>query len=255
MSEPTDGVGTDPTAQPQGVEPEEGTTAQPQGVGGETPGTTAEGGEPQPAGGKPQVNLDDLPQFRQWKSAYDSRMAEMEKQAAEAKRQATELASQLDELRVRDMPLDEQAAFYRTKLAQERAQMQKQNEELQQRQQYAQEAADALAEMGLDPNTPGLDWSEGPSAMGMVRLMRSAARIVAEQNRQARAETQEKTEEQVREARIGALNDAGVTRTSTATAGAPPQDNPIANIKDPNELLRMGTKQHLQGQERQPPRG
>lgn len=222
------GVGGQPTAPPQGVDQE----AQP----------TAEGEQPQeapPAPGK-AINLDDVPEFRRWKSNYDSRMAQAERRAQEAEQRAAQIASRLEELELRELRPDEQAAWYKTKLAEERASLERQRQDIQVQQQYAREASEALAELGLDPQTPGLDWGEGPSPENMIRLMRSAARIVAERTRQQSQAQAAQTEEQVRDARIGALREAGVTRTSMATTGAPPESNPIANITDLSTLLEMG---------------
>ena len=238
------GVGTQPTAGPEGVDQETEPTAT-----GEQP----QGTQPTPA---ERLNLDDLPQFRKWKSDYDRRMAQAEKRAREAEERAAQTASRLEELELREMPPSEQASWYKTRLAQERADMERQRAETEERQRYIAEASEALAELGLKPDTPGLEWGDGPTPENMIRLMRSAARVVAEQTRQTRQAQAEQTEEQVREARIGALREAGVTRTSVATSGAPPESNPIANITDPNELLRMGAESALrQAGGRQPPRG
>lgn len=249
MSEQQAGVGDDPTARDQ--ELPGGATAEDAGVGQQTePTAGSEQATPQ------RVNLDDIPQFREWKSAYDRRMSQTEQQAREAQERATKLESELEELRMRDAPPSEQAAFYRTKLAEQRATQERQREQETARQRFIREATEGLEELGLDPQTPGLDWGEGPSPEGLARLMRSAAHIVAERARQHTQHTQEEAEEEARSARIEALNDAGVTRTSMATSGAPPADNPIAQVKDPAELLRMGTNDRLaQSQGRRPPRG
>jgi hypothetical protein len=250
VSEQNDrGVGADPTARDK--ELPGGATAENAGVGQQVE-STAEGEQ-----AAPQVDLDDLPQFRRWKSATDQRLAEAQRQADEARRQTAQLESELEELRMRDAPPDEQAAFYRTKLAEQRASTERQHEQETQRQQIMGEATEALSELGLEPSTPGLDWSGGPTPVGLATLMRSAARIVAERNRQQAQQSQEEAEEEARTARVEALNAAGVTRTSMATSGAPPaEENPIADIADPAELLRRGTQRALKGtQGQQPPRG
>ena len=124
------------------------------------------------------------------------------------------------------------------------------------RQQLTQEAAQFLEGLGLTPDTPGLDWGDGPSPENLAKLYASAAQIVAARAGQAAETGAQQTEEQLREARIAALNEAGVTRTSVATTGATAPPNPIAGIKDTTTLLNMGMEQELaRARERRAPRG
>lgn len=249
-----DGVGTDPTARPEGVAPDGEATATEQGVGTEDQGPTAEGAEPQPE--RQAINLDDVPEFRQWKSNYDRKMAQIQKEAQEARQRAAQLEEQFDELRARDMPPDERAEYYRTRLAKVEADRQRQQEEATRQQELVGDAMKTLEQLGLDPETPGLEWGDKPTPENLARLYRSAARIVAERTRQVSQSAQQKVQDEVREARIEALNAAGVTRTSTATSGAPPTENPIEKITDPIELIKMGTEAQVRDRQgRQPPRG
>lgn len=254
MGEQTQGVGGQPTptAQPQGVAPEGGATTQPQGVGAQTE-PTAGGAQPQaPA----RINLDDLPEFRSWKSATDRRLSEAQKRAQEAEARAAEMASRLEDLELRELPPQEVAARYKTRLAEERAKQEQAREQQERAQALITEATATLTKLGLDPQTPGLEWGDGPSPENLARLYASAAQIVAEQNRQAAAQQAEQTEEQLREARTDALNQAGVTRVSVATQGAPPETNPIAQVRDPTALLRLGVDTAQKRERgRQPPRG
>lgn len=249
MGEQDPGVGAQPTAQPQGVTPE-GATTQPQEV---------EQAEPTAGGTGPQaqrINLDDLPEFRNWKSATDKRLSEAQRRAQEAETRAAEMASRLEDLELRELPPAEVAARYKTRLAEERAKQEQARAEQERAQALVAEATATLNKLGLDPQTPGLEWGDGPSPENLAKLYASAAQIVAERTRQATQQQATQTEEQLREARISALNQAGVTRTSMATHGAAPDNNPIASINDPSELLRMGVEA-AEGQQggRQPPRG
>lgn len=247
------GVGEEATAQPEGV----GTTptAEPGGVARETK-PTATGGEPQAAQPGEKLNLDDLPEFRRWKAGYDQRMAQAEKRAQDAEARATSVASRLEELELRELGPGEQAAWYRTKLAEERAALERERKAQEEARALSDQATKLLKELGLSADTPGLEWGETPSPENLARLAASAARIVAAQTRQQTQQEAEQTEEQLRAARIGALNEAGVTRTSVATAGAPPGTSPVAAIDDPSTLLRMGTERALRERKGRPsPRG
>lgn len=236
MDERRQGVSPETPTTPQGPGPEGPAT--PQGVGKEAE-LTAGGGEPQKA---PPVNLTDIPEFRKWQSAYDQRMSQMERQAREAESRAAVTASELDELRMRDMPADDQATFFRTKLAEERAHSQQRQEETVQAQRIGAQATAFLEKLGLAPDAPGLVWGEKPTPENLARLYESALEAVTARAQQQSQQQQALTEDQLRDARIQALNQAGVTRTGTAAGGTPPEANPIAEIDDPSELLRMGVE-------------
>lgn len=68
---------------------------------------------------RPKVNLDDLPEFRSWKSNTDRRMSQAEQRAAMAERQAAAIRQQWEESYI--ATLDEvEAANYRATLAEQR---------------------------------------------------------------------------------------------------------------------------------------
>lgn len=239
---PPEGVGQEPTAAPEGV----ATEAEPTATGEQPPPTAP------PA---PALNLDDLPEFRSWKANYDRRMADAEKRAQLAEDTAAQTASRLEELEVRDLRPDEQATWYKTKLAEQRAELERANAGQAQAQRLSSEATTFLKKLGLEPDTPGLEWGDSATPENLARLYASAAEIVAAQARQGTQQQAAQTEDQLRAARIDALNQAGVTRASVATAGAPPASNPLDSVTDPTELIRMGIEEALSAEGRQPPRG
>lgn len=220
-------------AQPaQGVDPEPESPAIAQEVEAPTAEVTQAEPEPetQPVPVKPEkVNLDDLEEFRMWKSEADrrvaqaARQAEQERQQREAyEQQMTDLKRQLDQLRLRDAEPDEVAAYYEQQLAAVQAEQQRQQEQARQAQIMSDRAMRFLEGVGLTVDTPGLDWSGGATPEGLIALMESATGLVALRAQQMTKQQKADAEKAARTAEHKALQDAGVTKVNTATGGAPP---------------------------------
>ena len=214
---------------PRGVapEPEDQAIAQ----GAEEP--TAERAEPEPEPEqepvKEKVNLDDMEEFRRWKSEADRRIAQATGQAEQERRQRelyqsqmTNLQRQLDEARLQDAEPSEVAAYYQQQLTAIQAEQQRQEEERARTQKMSDRALRFLEKLGLPPETPGLDWTGGATEDGLIALVESASELVALRGQQMTKQQKTDAETAARAAEQKALKDAGVTKVSTVTGGAAP---------------------------------
>lgn len=227
-------------------------TGQAGGVG-ETPPAAADatpGQEPGVAGqptaaGTPaiaeekKVDLTQLPEFRSWQAARDRREAQLQRQLDDGQRQAGEMQRQLAELQLANADPEEVAVYYQEQAAQLQADQERQAAVAAEQREILTQAEELLKDLGLAADTPGLEWSDKPTWDGLATLAKSAARVVALQNKVLVSEQGAVTAEAAQAAKTQALRQAGVTKVSTATGAAPAGDNPIANIDDPNELLKM----------------
>jgi len=208
------------------------------------PGTTAEvAGQAIAGQEKPVVDLTEMEEFRRWQSARDKAETQLRQRAQAAEDRAVEMQRQLEELRLRDADPEEVAAYYQDQMKRVQVQQQEQAQAAGLRQDVESRAAGLLERYGLDVNTPGLDWSGGATWEGYAALAESVAKITTLQAQEATKQTGAVAAEAAEAARAEALAAAGVTRVSTATGAAPAGENPIANITDPDELLRMGISQ------------
>jgi len=185
------------------------------------------------------LNLDDLPEFRKYKSARDQQLARQQREADETRRQLEATQQKLAELELQDATPSEREAYYRGKLAKLQAEQEQARQRADAERQVQAAAGELLKELGLEPDTPGLDWSGGATEEGYAKLAASAARVVAKRVREQGQQTQQQLDEATREARQAALNDAGVTRVGTSRGVAGPSPNPIEDIDDPIELLKI----------------
>lgn len=193
------------------------------------PAPTAEPQEPiAEAGTEPQerVDLTELDEFRQWQAKMDRRQAELQRQLEEQQQRLRERERQLQELEeqriLQDADPEEQAAFFQGQAAKARQELERQQKQLQEQQAVQSRAMNLLGELGLDPETPGLDWGSGePSWDNYRRLAESAAKLVAQRNRTAAQTAQEKAEQAAREARQQTIKETGAARTSAATGSGP----------------------------------
>ena len=157
-------------------------------TGGENPEQAQAGQAQQPA--QPQnVNLDDLPEFRQWKSNADRRIAQQEQQyRQQMQRQRAEYEARLAER----MRPEERQKFDTERLQRER------DEALQQLNQYQQERAyyDGIAYITQETGVPmeHLDLTGTPE-----QAWASAARWLRNNNQQ-QAQSRQVEEEQDRKA-------------------------------------------------------
>lgn len=174
--------------------------------------------EAQAAEESPRVNLDDLPEFRSWKSTMDKRLAQERKERDRLAQELEATRTRLDEVALRDADPSEQVEFYRKKVA---ALEEGQRLQAQRQQQVAEvtERANAVLErLGLTRDTPGLDWSGDPTEDGFERLVMSAVELASRQQ----GPKDKKVEAEMRKARQQAIKETGAVDVSTAKPGASP---------------------------------
>lgn len=107
------------------------------GDGSPTTGTETEQRQPkQPEVDLSKINLDELPAFRQWKSAADRRVATLERELQRQRQEAAGLQQQQRQLAKQHLPPEEQATF---ELAEAQREIQRLQGEIQ-RQQSEQQA-------------------------------------------------------------------------------------------------------------------
>ncbi|HUW45513.1 MAG TPA: hypothetical protein VMW50_06925 [Dehalococcoidia bacterium] len=208
-------------------------------VAGQQP--TAE--TPQPIAPAEKIDLSKSEEFRRYQAAYDSRKRELEQQLAEARRQAEEMQQQIAQVQLRDADPEQVAQYYQAQLERVQAEARQREAAMSEREGYVAQAQALLEELGIEPNTPGLDWGDEPSAAGLVRLATSAAKLKGLQAQVITEDQRTAVTGATQAARQQALQEAGVTRVNTGT-GAPSsrQDNPIADITDPKELLKIAMR-------------
>jgi len=219
-------------AQSQGVEPEptvaetgaveESPTAE------ETP--IAEAQQPQP------VDLTKLPEFRSWQAEADRRQEQLRREVEAREKQLQELKQRVDELSLSSLPPDERESFYKTRLAELQAQQEREREQQRQREMYATRARKLLDSLGVPYDHPELVWGEAPSPESYAQLAESAALVAAQMKREGAKDVTEKAEKAARKARVEALNEAGVTKTTSA---APTASNDTLLKQYKEELARV----------------
>lgn len=164
------------------------------------------------------VNLDELPEFRNWKSKMDRRVAQERQERERLQQQLEEQQERLQELQLRDAPPEEQVQILQNQLAQTREEQRMREQQRQKAAQLRQEAVEVLDTLGLSADTPGLDWSGGPSEEGLLRLVKSAAQIAAQKDDTSK----QQVEAEVRKAKQEALKETGAADVSTATGSGGP---------------------------------
>jgi uncharacterized membrane protein len=149
----------------------------------------------------------------------------------------------LERARLQEMEPDERAEYLQQLRERDRQQQQQLQEQMATQAQIREEAASVLQEAGLDMNHPGLDWSGGATEVGLERLKASVERVKRLELEERIDTLESQAGQQTRQARQQALQEAGVTRVNTATGGGGRGDeNPIAEIDDPDTLLREAFK-------------
>lgn len=205
----------------------------------------AEGQQVPAPGAEPSkpVDLTQMAEFRRWQAARDRREAQLQQQLEQGQSQMQEMQRRLETLQLADADPEQVASYYQQRLAELQEQQAQQAAVSQQRQKFLGAAQELLDELGLAYDTPGLEWSDEPSAEGLARLAASAAKLKALQAQGVARESQAVADQAAQAAKVEALTQAGVTKVSTATGAASPSgQNPIADITDPDTLLRMGLK-------------
>jgi hypothetical protein len=198
--------------QPGAAVPEAGTppAAEPQ------PTPTAEA-KPGGLQGKPTLNLDELPEFRKWKSAMDKQVAEVRRQAEEERRQREQLEQQVRQAQMRDATPEEQAVYWQGEAARVRAEAEQVRAEQDRERQLKERAIQFLSELDVETDDPDLDWSGGPTPDGLQTLMASAAKLVKARAEASVADKQKTAEEAARTARQQAIQETGASKVSVAT--------------------------------------
>ena len=183
------------------------------------------------------LNLDDLPEFRKWKSQTDKRLAEAERRASEAAAQAEQARAQLTEAQLRDAQPEDQVAFYQSEMARLKAEQQREREAQAMRDRYTQRATELLTSLGIGFEHPELDWSGEPGPEGYAVLAESAAKVARAQAATAAAQSEKEKKEMARQATQAGNQDAA--RVSVAT-GAGKTDLMAEYDKRARELRKRG---------------
>jgi len=178
--------------------------------------------EPTSPQAPPKLNLDDLPEFRKWKSLTDRRLAESERKAAEAAAAAEQARTQLTEAQLRDAEPEQQITFYQSEMARLKAEQAREREAQETRNRYSERASQLLTSLGIDANHPELDWSGDPGPEGYATLAESAAKVARQQAATAAAQADKKEKEMARATQQ--TENQGAARVSVATGSGGKQD-------------------------------
>lgn len=222
-----------------GVEQVAAATVVPEGTeaGATIPPTAAP--PPATAEEKKPVDLTQSIEFRKWQAARDKREAQLQQQLQAQGNQLQAMRRQFEESQLKDADPEQVVAYYQQRAATLEQEQGAQATQAQERQTIVAQAEALLDDLGLDPNTPGLEWGDEPSWSQLAQLAASAAKVKALQVTELTKEKTAVATEAAQQARTEALVQAGVTQVSTVVGGAPAGVNPIAEINDPDELLKM----------------
>lgn len=183
---------------------------------GQAEGATQEGTE---ATEQQPVNLDELPEFRQWKSKMDRKLAAEKAERDRLAQELDQFRSKVDELSLRDASPDEREQYYKNKIATLEEERRMQAARQRKVAEATQRAEKFVTQLGLSMDTPGLDFSGDPTTTeGWQQFALSAAEIASKQ----RNKTQEQIDAEVREAQQEAVKKTGAAKVSTATGQASP---------------------------------
>lgn len=241
------GVGKPPETPAPGKGADAATAGGQAGVAGAKP--TAGGAAPAIAEPKvpEKVDLTKLPEFKEYQSGFDrdreswrQQRVQLEQQLAEQGRQMEDLQRQVRLARLEGVEPDEAVQMLQQELQrldEERVHTQEQQT---QESEINQRAIELLEKHGLSQDTPGLDWSGGPTVEGLQRLTESVLGVVALGAQAATRETKTVATEAAQAARQQALRETGVVEVSTGTGAAPASANPIADVNEADDLLKMG---------------
>ena len=186
------------------------------------------------------VDLTQSEEFRRWQASRDRAEAALRQQMEQAARANQEMQRQLEELQLRDADPEEVAAYYQRRAQEVEGEAQQQVAAWQERLAIQERAGALLDELGISPDNPGLEWGDEPSWEAVALLAQSAARVKALEAQVVAGEGKGAAQQAAEVARVEALRTAGVTAVGAPTGGAPVKQNPIAEINDPDELLKMG---------------
>jgi len=216
-------------------------TGQVEGVGGgeETTGEVMAGVSEQPTaagpgpaiadslkatGPKKPVDLTEFDEFRRWQASRDRQEAQLRNELAQRDRQMQEVQQQLERVQLANADPEDVVAYYQKQYQAEVSKHAQSQQEQQLSQKVQSEAGRLLEEHGLDVNTPGLDWSGSATWEGYGKLAESVAKIEGLRAREQAKGKSAAASQAAQAAKAEALEQAGVTKVSTATGQATPKD-------------------------------
>jgi hypothetical protein len=190
---------------------------------------TAEAPQPATAGGpeaapERPVDLTQMEEFRKWQAARDRRETQLQQQLQEQARQMAEMQREFEQARLASADPEEAAAYYQQQAQQLREEQVRQAAQASERERIIGRVYQKLEQMGLDANTPGLEWPEEISWQGAADVLASAGRIKALQAETLAKDTKTAADQAAQAAAAQALSEAGVTKVSTATGQAASRD-------------------------------
>lgn len=167
-------------------------------------------------------DLTESVEFRRWQAASDRRTTQLKSQLTDATQQMRAMQRQMEEYQLADADPTEAAKYYQEQLSREREEYKQAHELSIQEQAIIDKAMQLLSEHGMTKDTPGLDWSDRPSWEGYAAL---ASSVAALERRRGSKQAEAKKAELAKVAQVAkteALEQAGVTKVSTATGATPP---------------------------------
>jgi flagellar biosynthesis GTPase FlhF len=164
----------------------------------------------------PKRNLDDDPDFRAFKSSMQRQVQQALTLAEQQKQEANRLRQEAESARLATADPDERAAYFEKQLQAERAQYQQAQQQQAKEAQYRDRAYQRVVKAGIDPNDTRLRFEGASVEERYANLLESVTEILAEDRQKADADAKKQVKKEV----VNALNEAGVTKTSTASAGA-----------------------------------
>ena len=178
----------------------------------------------QPIAPAEKVDLSKSDEFRKYQAARDRREEQLRQQMAETQRQMQEMQRQMAQAQLKDADPEQVAQYYQSEIQRLQTETRQREAAMSERERCVTKAQELLQELGIEPNTPGLDWGDEPSAEGLVRLATSAAKVKALQARALQQQQQSVVADATQAAKAEALTQAGVTKVNTATGTAGPRD-------------------------------
>ena len=194
-----------------------------------------------------KVRLEEMEEFRAYQSAFDRRYEQLRADLRAQTERAQEAQRRLEESQLANADPEQVVAYYQEQAARARKVQEEAQAAAMLRSAVDDAAGRLLGEHGLDVNTPGLDWSGGPTWEGYGKLAESVAKFEALKAMEAMKVKGAEVSQAAQAAKAEALGAAGVTKVSTATGAAPGKENLIADITDPSVLLRMAMRQRRKG--------
>jgi hypothetical protein len=209
-----------------------------------------------------RVELTEFPEFRSWQSQADRRVAALQAQLASEQERAKKAQEERDryeqhwvQTQIADTDPQQVAAYYQQQIQKEREEYRQAQEAQTQQAEMQRRASEYLAKVGVAPDTPGLDWSGGPSYEGLVTLMDSVGGVLAREQKELATKAEATRQAAARKAKQDALQQAGVPNVSTAT-GAPAsslrnryeqEKSQLKNTGDWTSLVELNLKYRKEG--------